>query len=205
MPFLYYCAQVVSQSGTERDLVPHGHREGSAKRQRVSLQAPDRGAREQFERHHRAHRIAGQADPGHAGQQSEPHRRAGAHRDAPQLQLAAQILEHLAHQVVLADAHPARRDEQIGAGRAAQVLAQAFLAVARDAEVPGLGAGAPDQRIERVGVRARDLLSREDLLFLIEIGDLVAGTHERDARRAVHERRIARNRREHAELRRTER
>src|SRR5205807_1352729 len=42
LPFLYYCAQVVSQLRTERDRLPHRDRTRPAKRQRVSLEPPNR-------------------------------------------------------------------------------------------------------------------------------------------------------------------
>src|SRR6266545_1774317 len=71
---------------------------------------------------------------------------------------------------MLADAHAGGRDQQISSRRPAQVVAQAFLAVACDPE----------------------------------LDDLIARSHERDPRPAMHQRRIVCNRGQHAELRRTE-
>ena len=53
--------------------------------------SPDRGAHEQLERHHRAHRVARQADPGHAAEQPEAHRRARAHAQPPEPLLGAEL------------------------------------------------------------------------------------------------------------------
>ena len=59
--------------------------------------------------------------------------------------------------------------------------------------------------MQGVGVRGRDLLPREDLVRAVEVHDLVARAHERDARRAMHQRCAVRDGGEDAELRRAER
>src|SRR5205809_366887 len=106
---------------------------------------------------------------------------------------------------MLAHAHAGGRDQQISSRRTAQVPAQAFLAVARDPEIDGFRASAPNQGVERVRVRARDLGTRENRVALLELDDLIARSHERDPRPAMHQRRVVGNRGQHAELRGTER
>src|SRR6266508_2384816 len=91
---------------------------------------------------------------------------------------------------MLADAHAGGRDQQISSRRPAQVVAQAFLAVAGDPEIDGFSARAANQGVERVRVRARDLPARENLVALLELDDLIARSHERDPRPAMHQRRI---------------
>src|SRR6266508_6620388 len=105
---------------------------------------------------------------------------------------------------MLADAHAGGRDQQISSRRPAQVVAQAFLAVAGDPEIDGFSARAANQGVERVRVRAGDLCARENRVALLELDDLIARSHERDPRPAMHQRRIVCNRGQHAELRRTE-
>src|SRR4029077_10879062 len=89
-------------------------------------------------------------------------------------------------------------------GRAAQVLAQALLAIAGDAEVEGLRGGPANEGIERVRVRAGDLGTGENRIALLELRDLIARSHERDAWPAIHQGRIVDDRCQHAELRRAE-
>ena len=79
---------------------------------------PDRGPDEELERHHRAHGIAGQADPGNSPEHAESHRRARPHPELPEALLHAQLVEHAAQVVVLADADPGGGDQQVGVERA---------------------------------------------------------------------------------------
>src|SRR5437867_7425291 len=85
------------------------------------------------------------------------------------------------------------------------MLAQAQFAVARDPEVDGLCGRAANQGVERIGVRACDLGAREDRVSLLQIDDFIARSHEGDARPAMYERCVVRDRRQHTELRRAER
>src|SRR3989454_12765667 len=68
---------------------------------------------------------------------SEPERGARAHADAPQLHVAAELGQHVAHEVVLPDAHPRGGDEQVGVLRSGEMLAQAFLGVSGHPQVQG--------------------------------------------------------------------
>src|SRR6266576_4664583 len=88
---------------------------------------------------------------------------------------------------MLAHAHAGSCDQQISSRRTAQVLAQAFLAVPRDPEIDGFRARAANQGVERVRVRARDLRACENRVALLELDDLIARSHERDPRPAMHQ------------------
>ena len=110
-------AQEMLQPGAERDRLADGHRHRAAERERVAEHPPNHRPDEQLERDHGAHGVPWQPDPRRACQDAEAHRSAGAHPDAPELHDAPQLRENVAHQVVLSHAHPARRQEQVGARR----------------------------------------------------------------------------------------
>ncbi len=167
----------------------------------VAEQTPDGRAHEQLEGDHRAHRIPREPDPRLAAEQAEPNRGAGAHGDAPQLDLAAQLGQDLAHEVVLPHADPGGGDEQIRAPRGGgEALAQAFLCIAGQAQIHGNRGVPPDQRVQRVGIGGRNLLTREDLVRAVQVHDLVARSHEGDPRSIVNQRSRMRDGREYAEL-----
>ena len=103
---------------------------------------------EQFERHHRAHGVAGQADPRQAievADQAEAHRGAGPHANTPESLFEIQFLQDLMEEIMLADADTRRRHGQVGGRGLEQTGAQVGRVVLCNAEVHRLGAGALDE------------------------------------------------------------
>src|SRR5207245_7899703 len=107
-----------------------------------------------------------------------------------QLDLPAQLGQDFTYEVVLAHAHSSGGDHQIRTPcpRLGEVLAQALLRVARQAQVHGDAAGPADQRVQRVGIGARDLITCEDVVRTVQVHDLVARPHARYAWRIVDQR-----------------
>ena len=146
---------------------------------------PDGRPHEELEGHHRAHRVAGQADPRDPAEQPEADRRARAHPQLPESLHGAELIEHRADVVVLAHADTGRGDEQVAVERAPEVLAQALGRVPGDTEIDWFAAGPADQRHERMGVAARDLPPAQDFLGLVDVHDLVAAAEDGHPRTAV--------------------
>jgi len=105
---------------------------------------------------------------------TEPERGARAHPNAPQLHVAAEFGEDGAHQVVLAHADAGRGDEEVRVPGAGEMVAQALLRVASDAQVERHAAGPADHAEQGVGVRGRDLGAGEDLGRVVQVHDLVS-------------------------------
>src|SRR5207249_1114686 len=93
----HHGAEEVRQLDAERDRFFDGDVDRRAMERRMAAHLSDGRAGEQLERHHRRHRIAGQAEPRGAVEDAEPNRGARAHAYAPEVERRAKPLEHLAY------------------------------------------------------------------------------------------------------------
>ena len=167
--------------------------------------AQERRAHELLERHHRRDRIAGQteherpalvlADP------PERERIAGLDPHAPEVQPAAELLEHAAHEVAVADRDARRAHDHVRGEARAQPALDVVGRVARDAQIDRLGAELAALRRDRPRVRGDDPPARD---VAVGLHELVAAREDRDARALVHRHDGAAERREHADLRRAD-